>query len=563
MAFTVQIPLPEAADRWLTAKRSDPAWKGQAAELLVELLRIDTTPKSDPAACASAEQGCFDVIRRVLKTLAPDAAIEFAPIRKEITSHPYFTRPYYACKGDASKAEAVETVYKGRGNLFARLGKPGRPTLIFNGHMDTVAPFLPVRTEGDIVHGRGAVDDKGPCLAFLLAATLLNDVQQRFGIEPACDLLLQFVIDEEPGGNGSLSAAFDVRTTPPSAVVVMECTGMNAYPANRGAVWFEVRLESAPGSRVNLVEAMAFVVTGLSVFGQELKAKSDHPLFPHRPVQTCHGRIGCYGQHPSRVQDYVALRLDWQDIDPKEIARKVDDAVASYCTSYGDKTKPGAGDAVLSQHIRWTDVAETHAKLEVFGLAGHMGSVDRLDGAITKASVIILNLAVVRGLGGDAWQSLKIDLAERDDANALTLEGGQGFLPTHELEQVCEGLQEAVLRAVRSYLTIMADSPDAIRATVTFEKLHNAAFARRTDGPAMTAMLEAGTETGVYHGEPIRGWDVSCDARIFAKEFPDAEIITFGPGLLAQAHGNDEQIDINDVVIAAETLARLALKYGG
>ncbi|MGB9626111.1 MAG: M20/M25/M40 family metallo-hydrolase, partial [Phycisphaerae bacterium] len=102
---------------------------------------------------------------------------------------------------------------------------------------------------------------------------------------------------------------------------------------------------------------------------------------------------------------------------------------------------------------------------------------------------------------------------------------------------------------------------DAICATVTFEKLHNAAFARRTDGPAMRAILAATAAVGAYHGEPVRGWDVSCDARIFAKEFPDAEIITFGPGLLARAHANDEQIDIHDVLIAAEVLARLALTY--
>jgi len=94
-----------------------------------------------------------------------------------------------------------------------------------------------------------------------------------------------------------------------------------------------------------------------------------------------------------------------------------------------------------------------------------------------------------------------------------------------------------------------------------FDKLHNDAFARSVDGPAMNAVLAAARDAGVYDGSPIRGWDVSCDARIFAREFPDAEVITFGPGELAQAHSNDEHGDIKDVLAVAETLVRLALAY--
>lgn len=561
MTRDIQNRLPEAADRWLIARRSDAAWKERAVGLLVELLGVDTTPRSDPAACAAAEQRCFDIIRRELAGTVPAATTHLAPIRREIAAHPYFTWPYYAGDAGDAKTDAVERVYRGRGNLFVRLARPAAPRLVINGHMDTVAPFLPVRADGNIVHGRGAVDDKGPCLSMLLAAGLLSEIGRMFGIEPACDLLLQFVIDEEPGGNGSLSAALDVKPTSPDAVVVLECTEMTAYPANRGAVWHATRLESASCGHEVLLEAMAFVLGGLDDFGRALKAESDHPLFPHRPVQTCHGRLGPFGVHPSRVQDYVRLHLRWEGIPRSEVVAVVDEAVREYCRVYGDKTQPGAGDAVLAQHLRWSDVAEDRAVLEIFGLAGHMGAVDRLDGAITKAGAIVRKLVRTRTARGGAWNSLHIALADADGGHSLELEGGQGFLPTHEMEAVCERMRQAVRAATREYLALTGRAADAIRATVTFEKLHNAAFARRTDGPAMRAILAAAGAVGAYHGEPVRGWDVSCDARIFAKEFPDAEVITFGPGLLARAHANDEQIDIHDVLIAAEVLARLALTY--
>lgn len=38
------------------------------------------------------------------------------------------------------------------------------------GHMDTVPGRIPVRVEGGVLHGRGAVDAKGPLAAFILAA---------------------------------------------------------------------------------------------------------------------------------------------------------------------------------------------------------------------------------------------------------------------------------------------------------------------------------------------------------------------------------------------------------
>jgi hypothetical protein len=349
------------------------------------------------------------------------------------------------------------------------------------------------------------------------------------------------------------------------AMVVLEATDLKVYPANRGVVWYAARLDAADlttSGRDVLLEAMAFVVGSLGHCGDKIKAESDHPLFPHRPVQTCHGMLAEFGQHPSRVNDYIPLRLSWQGELEADVRAHVADALAEYCRQYGDKTGLGEGEAVLEKHLAWSDVSGGGAVLEVFGLAGHMGSVDRLDGAITKAAAIIRKLVKARQRHGRDWPSLTITLKDRRDLTRLVMEGGQGFVPTHEMEDVAGRMREAAAAGVRAYTSLVGMPDDAISCETTFEKLHNAAFIGPLDGPALNALLAIGRQLGIYGGEPLRGFDASCDARIFAREFPEAEIITFGPGQLAQAHANDEHVDIEAILTAVEALVRLALTYG-
>ena len=95
-----------------------------------------------------------------------------------------------------------------------------------------------------------------------------------------------------------------------------------------------------------------------------------------------------------------------------------------------------------------------------------------------------------------------------------------------------------------------------------FEKLHNAAFSRPADSTAMRAMVSALQAAGAPLRGAISGWTVSCDARIFAERFPDADVVTFGPGALAVAHSAEERVDMHDVMRAAVALAHLALNFG-
>jgi len=65
------------------------------------------------------------------------------------------------------------------GNAVGRIGSGSRQVILL-GHIDTFAGFPPVRQEGRLLYGRGAVDAKGPLCAFAVAASrasLADDVQ--------------------------------------------------------------------------------------------------------------------------------------------------------------------------------------------------------------------------------------------------------------------------------------------------------------------------------------------------------------------------------------------------
>jgi LysW-gamma-L-lysine carboxypeptidase len=82
-------------------------------------------------------------------------------------------------EGDLARFLSVEMTRRGFsaridevGNAVGELvNDPAGPTIVLLGHMDTVAGDVPVRREGNLLYGRGAVDAKGPLAAFVAAST--------------------------------------------------------------------------------------------------------------------------------------------------------------------------------------------------------------------------------------------------------------------------------------------------------------------------------------------------------------------------------------------------------
>lgn len=130
------------------------------------------------------------------------------------------------------------------------------------------------------------------------------------------------------------------------------------------------------------------------------------------------------------------------------------------------------------------------------------------------------------------------------------VEGGIGFLPNKPMRQVQEELREVLASA----------SPElAAHATLDFPKLHNDAYACDPLHPAVTTLQAACHEVGL--GSDIFGWNVSCDARLYALR-GGMPAVVFGPGDVADAHSDHERIRMAEMAQAAEALVEWLVTWG-
>ena len=134
------------------------------------------------------------------------------------------------------------------------------------------------------------------------------------------------------------------------------------------------------------------------------------------------------------------------------------------------------------------------------------------------------------------------------------MEGGIGFLPNRCLDDI--------RRQVREIIDAQADPWLKQHYTLEFPKLHNEAFETPTDHPLVTTLSRACERQ--RGASEISGMIVSCDARLLHK-VGGMPTVVFGPGLMKDAHSNHEQIDMKDIVKAAQILAvflaELALEW--
>ncbi len=121
----------------------------------------------------------------------------------------------------------VHEVAPGRPNVIGRIPGRGGPTLLVNGHLDTVGAAgatREVRLEGDRLHGRGVLDTKGGLAAALVAGAGLPD-------PPPGDVVIAAVCDEE---DGSIGTEAMVRQVGADAAIVLEPTDLAVGVRHRG-----------------------------------------------------------------------------------------------------------------------------------------------------------------------------------------------------------------------------------------------------------------------------------------------------------------------------------------
>ena len=549
-----------------------PEFTSYVKNLLVELCRIDSTPNADVSRMRDAEDRCFKIIERALaSTSLPGLELVRHPVNPEIEKHPYFSLLHFTKTPDRPRGLSPADTYAGRSNLLcripgAKIPKKGGKSVALNAHVDVVAPYFPPTVKGGTIFGRGSCDDKGPVVSFISALKVLGSVLAEAGIQPNRNILAMFVVEEETGGNGSLSLALDRKLKAEyDSILVGECTGLKIHPANRGAVWYRAELRPPPG--IPAFELFAFVNEELEKEGLSIRAESHHPLFPQRPVQTCHGIIGPFGEHPSRICGLVSFTISFEGGLNAATQRLAGDCLQSgltgYIGAYGDKTRtidPATGEPLVKQHYT---VAKKGRELlvTVYGATGHMGAIRERDGAITKMAHLVRSLVFSKArLESVSGRAVHMDLSGAKAPTTLLLEGGQGFVPTHEMEDVMARMRRAAEAGAEVYLRRRGcPAPGKDVVLIAYEKLHNVAFDGDPDSFSMRNALAAAKACGLPEQQPVLGWTVSCDSRLFAKEYPGLEVLTFGPGLLADAHSDHERVELDDIRASAEFVAAFIL----
>ena len=183
----------------------------------------------------------------------------------------------------------VREVTPGRNNLYARIPGSGRgPSLLFNGHLDTIAVggCPPCRLEGDRLYGRGSTDMKGGMASMLGAAKALRDS----GAGLAGDAVLTAVVGhEEPeaGKDGPRALIDDLNGGRVSGDRILIVEGSDElWAMSMGSMVFTIELSSPLGGRHtqyvdfadNPIRHMGELIAAVERLQQELDRGRTHPL---------------------------------------------------------------------------------------------------------------------------------------------------------------------------------------------------------------------------------------------------------------------------------------------
>ena len=209
--------------------------------------------------------------------------------------------------------------FQDRPNVVGILnGDPGARSLLLNGHVDTItsepvadwegSPFSGAVRDGR-VYGRGSSDMKGGLAAMTMAVKVLLEG----GLKPRGTVLLEYVVDEEVTGYGTLSAI--LRGYRADAGICAETSDMAVQPACIGRLWFTVEITGKSASISNRWEAVDAILEGIKIVQAvedlERMRHEDlhHPLYPdNRGAMPCAVCMFNAGTFPSATPDRAVLR---------------------------------------------------------------------------------------------------------------------------------------------------------------------------------------------------------------------------------------------------------------
>lgn len=177
----------------------------------------------------------------------------------------------------------VREVTPGRANLYARIAGSGDgPTLLFNGHLDTIplGNCVPCSRQGDRIYGRGSTDMKGAMAAMLGAVRALI----ASGVKLKGDLWLTAVVGhEEPEAakDGPLALIEDIQKGRVTCDRILIGEGWDElWLMSMGSLNFTITLDSALGGThttyvpfgQNPIRFLGDLIGRIAQFQQELDA---------------------------------------------------------------------------------------------------------------------------------------------------------------------------------------------------------------------------------------------------------------------------------------------------
>lgn len=127
------------------------------------------------------------------------------------------------------------------GNVVGTIGQPAAGhEIVLLGHMDTVPGLIPVREEAGRLHGRGAVDAKGPLAAFVLAGARVQPYLNGLRV------VVIGAVEEEAHGRGARHLA-RTRQAPDFTIIGEPSDWQGVTLGYKGMLSFDYRLLQSGG----------------------------------------------------------------------------------------------------------------------------------------------------------------------------------------------------------------------------------------------------------------------------------------------------------------------------
>lgn len=308
------------------------------------------------------------------------------PDHNELKKHP----AYVFTDKDYTDRPNVVGIYHGTGN--------GR-SLLFNGHIDVI-PVEPISAwnydpwggivEGDRLYGRGTSDMKSGIAAMTMALYFLL----KAGIKIKGDIILEYVVDEEQTGNGTLACI--MKGYKADAGICCETSSMHIQPGCIGRIWFDIIIKGKPTGiqraweGVNAIEKGYSIMKAISDFGNKRVNMLSHPLYPNvKNALPCMVGVFKAGTFPSSFPDncllqgsFATLPGEDNNVVKKELEKhiinfaKTDDWLKDHLPIIEFKGYSGDPAEIPIEHPIVKTVEKNH-----FSITGQKASITGREGA--------------------------------------------------------------------------------------------------------------------------------------------------------------------------------------